>query len=358
MRPKERVLKALRHEEPDRPPIHATVTPQVGEALNRKLGIEDDGLIDAFFGNRISFIKALLQMGNDCVGVGACTAPGFTARKNPDGSTVDEWGITARKTGLYDEMISHPLAEIESAQDLASFPFPNPLAEGRFDWAEDTIKAYGDEYAIIGEQECTIFELSWYLVGLEKFLLDMALGNPYVFELLDRVMDFSLKQATRLIDLGVDIILFGDDMGDQNGMMISPAMWRRVFKPRMLHVFQTVKKLNPEIQIAYHSCGSILPIIPDLIEIGLDILNPLQPLAKGMDAQFLKTTYGKQLSFYGGIDIQNLLPKGTPQEVRQVVKEKTSILGKGGGYIAAPAHNLQPDTPLENIFAMYEAIRN
>jgi len=356
MRSKERVLKALRHEEPDRPPIHATVTPQVGETLNQEFGIEDDSPIDAFFGNRISYQQALLKLGNDCVAVGACTAPDFTPQLNPDGSTTDEWGITSKETGLYNEMISHPLARIESARDLDHFHFPDPLAPGRFDWAEDTIKAYGEEYAIIGEQECTIFELSWYLVGLEKFLLDMALGKPYVFKLLDRIMNFSLKQATRLIELGVDIILFGDDMGDQNGMMISPAMWRSVFKPRMLHVFQTVKRLNPDVQIAYHSCGSILPIIPDLIEIGLDILNPLQPLAKGMEAKFLKAEYGELLSFYGGIDIQNLLPSASPQEVKQTVQEIMSILGKGGGYIAAPAHNLQPDTPLDNIYAMFETV--
>lgn len=357
MRPRDRVLKALRHEEPDRPPIHVTVTPQIGEALNRALHIENDGLIDAFFGNRISFTKALLKLGNDCVGVGACTTPGFTPRRNPDGSTTDEWGITTRETGLYNEMVGHPLAEIESVKDLDHYPFPDPLAAGRFTWAEETVKTYGGDYAVIGEQECTIFELSWYLVGLEKFLLDMALGNPYVFELLDRVMEFSLQQAARLIALGVDIILFGDDMGDQNGMMISPAMWRSVFKPRMAHVFQKVRRLNPEIRIAYHSCGSILPIIPDLIEIGLDILNPLQPLAAGMDANYLKTTYGDALSFYGAIDIQDLLPKGTPRQVKKEVKDKIAILGEGGGYILAPAHNIQPDTPLRNIFALYEAVQ-
>jgi uroporphyrinogen decarboxylase len=357
MRPRERVLKALRHEEPDRPPIHATVTPQVGEALNQALGIEDEGLVDAFFANRISYTPALLKLGNDCVGVGACTAPGFIHRQHPDGSTTDEWGITTRETDLYNEMVAHPLAEIENVKDLEHYPFPDPLAAGRFDWAEETVKTYGEDYALVGEQECTIFELSWYLVGLEKFLLDMALGNAYVFELLDRVMEFSLQQAARLIDLGVDIILFGDDMGDQNGMMISPAMWRSIFKPRMLHIFQTVKKLNPDIQIAYHSCGSILPIIPDLIEIGLDILNPLQPLAAGMDAKYLKSTYGEKLSFYGAIDIQNLLPRGSPREIKKTVKDKIAILGRGGGYIVAPAHNIQPDTPLENIFAFFEAAR-
>ena len=128
-------------------------------------------------------------------------------------------------------------------------------------------------------------------------------------------------------------------------------------KNRSKKFFTVLKKCNPDIQIAYHSCGSILPIIPDLIEIGLDILNPLQPLAAGMDAAFLKNTYGDTICLFGGIDVQELLPRGTPEEVKRVVKEKISSLGKGGGYILAPAHNIQPDTPLENIFALYEAVR-
>jgi uroporphyrinogen-III decarboxylase len=138
-------------------------------------------------------------------------------------------------------------------------------------------------------------------------------------------------------------------------MMLSPHQWRDVFKPRMHYFFNTLKKLNPNIKIAYHSCGSIRPVIPDLIEIGLDILNPIQPLAKDMDAGSLKKEFGKYLSFYGGIDIQQLLPKGTPEEIKKVIREKKAIIGEQGGYILAPAHNIQPDTPLENVLAFFEA---
>jgi len=185
----------------------------------------------------------------------------------------------------------------------------------------------------------------------------MITGKPCIFELMDRVMEFSIKQACQLIELGVDIIWTGDDMGDQNGLIMSPVLWRKIFKPRMQHVFSTFKKLNPDIKIAYHSCGSIRPIIPDLIEIGLDILNPLQPLAKDMDGESLKNEFGEKLSFFGGIDIQQLLPKGTPAEIKAVVKEKMQILGKNGGYILAPAHNIQPDTPIENIIALFDAVK-
>lgn len=156
--------------------------------------------------------------------------------------------------------------------------------------------------------------------------------------------------------MGVDIVLTGDDFGTQRGMLIYPQIWRRIFKPRYARVFRELKELNPAIKIAYHSCGSIVPIIPDLIEIGLDILNPLQPRAAGMDGKILKKKYGDRLSFFGAIDEQKVLPFKSPEEVKEEVRVKISDLAPGGGYILAPAHNIQPDTPLENIFAMYEAV--
>jgi len=354
---KERVIKALNHEQSDRPPIFVSVTPQIGDSLNKYLGIENDGLVDSFFANRISYTKALTELGNDCVCVAVCCPEGFSLSRDESGVVTDEWGIKWGDTGMYSEMVGHPLAEVETVNDLDSYNFPEALAKGRFDFPEKQIKEYGDQYAIIGEQECTIFELSWYLVGLEKFLLDMMMEIPYVPKLLDRVMEINLKQASRLVEMGVDIIWTGDDIGNQNAMMIDPDLWRTVFKPRMQHVFSTLKSINPDIKIAYHSCGSIRPIIPDLIEIGLDVLNPLQPLAKNMEAQPLKNEFGNNLSFFGGIDIQNLLPYGTLEEIKESVREKKRILGKNGGYILAPAHNIQPDTPLKNILTFFETAK-
>lgn len=354
MKPKERVKASLEHIQPDRPPVFACVTPQVGDMLNRHLGINDDGLVDAFFANRISYTKALTALGNDCICVAACWPEGYAITDNGNGSVTDEWGITWGNTGVYYEMIDHPLRNIETINDLNNYVFPDPLASGRFRHAEMQIKEYGSDYAIIAEQECTIFELSWYLVGLEKFLIDMMLGKPYVNELLDRIMEYSLKQVCQLVELGADIVWTGDDIGNQNGMMIDPGQWRLIFKPRMKYVFDTLKKLNPDIKIAYHSCGSIRPVINDLVEIGLDILNPIQPMAYDMDAASLKEMHGRELSFFGGIDIQDVLPNGTPEEVRKHVREKKKILGKNGGFLLAPAHNIQPDTSLENILAFFE----
>jgi uroporphyrinogen decarboxylase len=142
----------------------------------------------------------------------------------------------------------------------------------------------------------------------------------------------------------------------QHGMIMDPETWRYWFKPRIRQMFESFRKVNPDIKIAWHSCGSIVPIIPDFIELGLDILNPIQPRAKDMTPEYLKREFGKDLIFFGGIDVQELLPFKSPGEIRSEITRMCEILGKGGGYIAAPAHNIQPDTPVENVFAMYDAI--
>jgi uroporphyrinogen decarboxylase len=322
------------------------------------MGLPPAQPVPSFFSNRISFTETLLKAGNDAVAVAAGFPDGFSCQILPDKSIRDEWGIRSRPFGLYNEMVGHPLADIETPADLDGYDFPDPDAPGRFRLAEATVRQYGNDYAILGDQECTVFEMAWYLVGLEKFLIDLTRKKAYVFELLDRILDISIRQGRRLIELGADVIWTGDDMGDQQGMMLSPALWREVFKPRLRSAFSAYRRANPDIRIAYHSCGSILPIIPDLIEIGLDILNPIQPNATGMDPAFLKKAYGDRLCFFGGIDIQELLPRATPDRVFRSVQETIHILGARGGYIAAPAHNIQPDTPLENILAFYDAVRS
>ncbi|MBN1822073.1 MAG: uroporphyrinogen-III decarboxylase, partial [Prolixibacteraceae bacterium] len=132
----------------------------------------------------------------------------------------------------------------------------------------------------------------------------------------------------------------------------------KIFKPRIKHIFTEFRKTNPEIKIAWHSCGSIIPIIPDFIEIGLDILNPIQPLAYGMNPVYLKKNFGKELVFFGGIDVQNLLPNGSPVQIKNAIKRIVRILGKNGGFIVAPAHNIQPDTPIENILAFFDSLKS
>ncbi len=199
------------------------------------------------------------------------------------------------------------------------------------------------------------FELSWYMTGYEKFLMDLVTEAEYLPHLMDRIMHYIIDAGKVLLGMGVDILWCGDDFGGQNGMLIDPVTWRSQIKPRIRFMFEEFRKVQPDIKLAWHSCGSILPILPDFIELGLDILNPIQPLAKGMEPEFLKSEYGRDLTFFGGIDVQELLPTGTPQQVKDEVRRRIDILGKNGGYIIAPAHNIQPDTPVENVQAFFEA---
>ena len=187
--------------------------------------------------------------------------------------------------------------------------------------------------------------------------MDMANQEPYVEALFDKVMEINVKIGKKLVELGADIVWAGDDFGSQQGMIMSPEAWRRIFKPRIKTMIQEFKSVNPDVKVAWHSCGSIFPIIPDFVEIGLDILNPLQPLAKDMDPELLKRTFGKDLVLFGGIDIQELLPYAAPDEIKNNVRKMAAVVGENGGYIIAPAHNIQDDTPVENILAFFDAVK-
>lgn len=356
MNHKERFLAAVNLKEPDCVPIFANLTPQVAEKLGKKMGLPYEAE-DSFLSTRISHTEILLALGNDAVGIGACRDLATPTVSIGDGRLKDEFNIIYEKFGFYDEAVLRPLANVETIKDLDAYQLPNPLAAGRFDLAEKMITRYKDDYAMVGDLEATIFELAWNLVGMEKFLMDMAMEEDYIGELLDRVAAFNTAIGVRLIELGADVIWMGDDFGTQLGMMISPNSYRKVFKPLQKKVIETFKKTNPNIKIAYHSCGSIVPIIEDLIEIGVDILNPIQPQATGMDLALFKKKYGEHIAFFGGLDVQGVLPHGTPVQVEEEVKQRIKAAGKGGGFILAPAHNIQPDTSLENIYAMYEAVK-
>jgi uroporphyrinogen decarboxylase len=275
-------------------------------------------------------------------------------------SYTDEWGISWRSieydtvfgTGRYTEIAQHPLEE-DSAID--SYTAPDPLRDELYRESGWTIDTFGGEYYIVGVTVTTVFETAWALRGLEKILMDFVV-NP---ELADRILEipfrYHLSAAKRLVQMGVDMIWIGDDVGGQHGMVISPDHWRTFLKPRLAEFIATLKDMNPDVKIAYHSDGNIYPIIPELIEIGLDVLNPIQPAS--MDPAKLKREYGSKLCFWGSIDEQQTLPFGNPDEVRREVLTRLDTLGKGGGLIIGPTHHVQLDTPMENFWAMTDTVR-
>lgn len=348
---KERLLTALHHEEPDRVPICAWYTPEAETRVLRHLGVDSD---------QTETYKAAggplpVLMDHDFLisWVGPCT--GYYS--NPAEEYTDEWGIGWKwfrnaAGGSYTEMVRHPLAELT---DPADFSMPDFTEADRYAGACKLVAEYGKEYGIMGGCACTLFELAWYLRGMEQVLMDLMANKDFMNAYLDRLMQWIDEAGSRMVGLGVDIIWIGDDFGTQDRMLISPELFREFFKPRYAQLFRKWKALNPEVKIAFHSDGNIYPIIPDFVEIGLDILNPVQP--KSMDPARLKRDYGEHLTFWGTVDIQEVMPFGSTQDVVNEVKLRLRTAGKGGGLILSPAHNLQPDVPLENILTFYEAAK-
>lgn len=360
MNSRERVITTLtRSGVPDRVPLQFDLCRALTDAFGEKLGIPIHYTTSYFedLTYRISANELRTAMGSDCVMVGGSLPRGYSHPVPAEGQIINEFGMLMEQGLLYMQTIEAPLRNATTVQDVLDHPMPDPYAPGRFDDAKKTIEKFKDDYFIIGDLELTMYEMSWHMVGLEKFLIDMAMGEDYVPVLIDRVMEFSLGIATQLVEIGVDAIWFGDDFGAQNGMLISPTMWRNIFKPRYAKLWKEVKALNPDLIIAYHTDGAVSPILGDLAEIGLDVFNPVQPNVPGHDPRELKDKFGDKFAFWAAIDQQYLLPDGTPEEIEADVAEKISILGEGGGYMCSPAHIVQSDVSMENVEAFIAAVK-
>ncbi len=339
MNSRERVETALHFEAPDRTPVFASFVPEIEDRLRTEFCLSD--------------ADVGVALGNDMVK--CCAGMEMSFYGQPEPEYVDAWGIRWRyvknDTGVYTEIVEHPLAGDRAKLDV--FEIPDPLEDSQYEDFRQKKELYGAEKWMIGSTQISIFEACWYLRGLDTFMMDLALEPAYCEKLMDTVMQFPLRASAQYIELGADMVWFGDDVSMQTGMMISVDMWRRYLKPRYAQLFAACRALNPHVKIAYHSCGQCTDILDDMIEIGLDVLNPLQPLA--MDPFEIKKRYGKRLALFGGLCVQKVMPFGTTEAVRSTVRKLTGELGQGGGYILAPAHHIQADTSLDNIKALYEA---
>ena len=227
---------------------------------------------------------------------------------------VDEWGVHWRASvyetpygnGTYRNMIEHPLAELDV---LDRYVPPDPTRPELYTKAERIVRQYRGEYWIVGATLPTIFECAWALRGLENLLVDMVAEPSLAEQILDIPYNYHLTAAKRLVEIGVDMVWIGDDVGAQAGMIISPRLWRRFLKPRLAAFIAALKAINPAVKVLYHSDGNIRAIVPELIEVGVDVLNPVQPAC--LDAAELKREFGHQLCFWGGVDVQGRWPFGT-----------------------------------------------
>ena len=360
MNSKERVVKALtRNGLPDRVPVQFDLCRSLLEQFGAKYGIpvQYNRAVYEDVTYRISANDLRTAMGSDCVVVGAGLPSGYKHPETADGCIVNEFGMVMKPGILYYDVVGMPFSGPTTAEDIRRFPFPDPVAEGRFTDAIRDIAQFKDDFFLVGDLELTLFEMAWHMTGMEKFMVDMSGSEDYIGVLLDRVLEYSVGVGRELVELGVDGVWTGDDFGAQGGMLISPRMWRKFFKPRMAELWQELKRANPSIMIMYHSDGAVAPILDDLIEIGMEVFNPVQPNVPGHDPEELKSRFGDRLSFWGAIDQQQLLPFGSPEEIETEVRSKIEILGRGGGYMCSPAHIIQADTSMANVEAMIAAVQ-
>jgi len=360
MKHRDRVAAALNHQPPDRCPMQISFTPEFAERLRADMSMSEKvfnlsrgGHNPHGGGNTYELERALDE---DML----LTSVGWANSYYQAGDTyTDEWGVTWKSapyetpygTGHYTEIAGHPFADDGA---ISQYHPPDPQRPELYRDARWTIDHFKDEYWIVGVTVCTIWETAWALRGYDRLLSDLVANPDLAESILEVPFQYHLAAAKKLVEMGVDMIWIGDDVGAQRSMIISPRHWRRYLKPRMATFIGTLKGINPELKVAYHSDGNLLPIIPELIEIGLDVLNPVQPMC--MDPAELKHLYGDRLCFWGTVDEQETLPFGSADDVRREIHTRLQTVGKGGGLIIGPTHHVQLDTPMENFWAMVNAI--
>jgi uroporphyrinogen decarboxylase len=372
MTPRERVWAALEHREVDRTPIDLGGTPNstmcrgAYESFKAFLGVEASTRELSKGFNTIIMDEAVLRrLPVDTRAVFANAPARPKERWLDDDTFVDEWDITYRRPEAWSQfdMVAHPLAEA-TMDDLETYDWPDVDDEGRYAGLGDRARDLHEntDYAIVGATgDSTIFDTAWMLRGMEQFLTDLLLAPTFAQALMERIARLQMRRHGRFLEqVGqyIDVIMISDDMGTQNGLLISPTLYRKMVKPLHRQYVRFVKE-RTDAKVAVHACGSIVDLVEDYVEIGVDALNPMQVTAANMSPQVLRDRFGGRMAFWGGIDTQDLLPRGRPEDVRQAVRDTVGIMGLvEGGYILGAVHNVQDDVPPENVWAMLDEAAN
>jgi len=350
--PRERALTAVWWEEPDKAPrelSYGSFAPALMEIFRKKTGANDPAEYFNYEVRAVAFKPT--RRGREGL-------ERYLPKEIPQGAYIDwEWGNVIKRGSEYHFVrpIHRALEDVTKIEEIETYPLPDFLEPYRWQHIkEETEDLHKRNLASMGELYTTIFEVAWGVRGMENLLTDFLINKEMAEVLLDRITEMRCNQAKIFAEAGVDILRLGDDVGTERGMLMSPETWGEWLKPRLKRVIKVAKEVKPDILIFYHSDGNCEPIIPDLIEIGVDILNPVQP--ECMDPVKLKNLYGDKLAFWGTIGTQTTMPFGTPEDVREEVKERIETVGKGGGLLLAPSHILEPEVPWENIVAFFEAI--
>ncbi len=348
MTPRERVRAAFEHNPPDYPPCDYFGTPEIYEALYGFFKTERDDELRGFLGTDIRYIT-----------------PPYTGPELPvydDGSFMNEWGVIkkpmANEYGDYAEAVNLPYKDWQTVEEAEKFDWPSP------DWYDydaipELCAAYPDHAIAVGSFSIQDFiNNTAYGRGVEQVLYDIALEDPVYLYIVEKRHRFYLEHVERMLKAGggrIDMLLMGDDFGTQRGLLISPASFDSIFARRKKELCDLTHSYGAFV--SHHSCGSTVDLWPRFIEAGMDAIQTIQPQAVGMNPYELKKKYGDKITLHGAMDVQGWLQKTTPEDIEKEVFHLLEEVGKDGGYILSPSHNIQPDTPLENVLAMYRAVK-
>jgi uroporphyrinogen decarboxylase len=375
MSPRQRMLAALNHQTPDRVPIdlggNQTGIHKIAyTALLKHLGIDDQLVIMDAVQQLAQPCEAVLERFHvDTRYIAAKAAAGFQGgivQNHRDGrlwhDLRDEFGVVWSMPDdhpYYMDISHHPLAKAKLA-DIAAYPFPKGDDPGRFEGLRQRALLLKNEtpYAVVSGISGVVYETCWYLRGLEQWLMDLLAEPEFCEALLDQTLKFWLDWFRVFLDeVGdvVDVIMIGDDLAGQKGPLFRPAVYRTMVKPRQKRLVQYIRS-RTKAKIWYHTCGACVQYIPDLLDNGIDILNPVQVSADDMDPATLKARFGERLVFWGGaIDAQHVLPSASPETIREHVRRNLAAWKPHGGYVFNNVHNIQGGVPPENIVAFYDA---
>lgn len=358
-------MRSLRFEQPDRTPRDFAAVPEIWTRLMEHFGVPDREAVLRRLGVDLRIVSydsycRHPDAPDDEVDADASLERSSTGamwrRVLEDGSNVDIWGAHRRRVqhafGAFEEFAGYPLGGAVNLDDVRSYRFPEP------DWWDFSALPAATE-AIERETGCciryragSVFETAWSLAGFERFMTALAEGSPvpaYIMERIAEVHEANLERVLSLAGGRIGIVYFYDDLATQTGLLMSPALYARAVQPFHRRLIDIARRHGKPVMM--HSCGAVARLIPTLIGMGVSILNPIQPGARGMDPETLARDFGGRIVFHGGIDVQRLLPQGTEEQVRETVRRVADLLGPG--YILAGSHHIQADTPLANLLAMY-----
>jgi uroporphyrinogen decarboxylase len=332
MNPRDRVWHSIRHRQPDRVPYHLSYTVPARRKLEAYYGTTD---LDHVLDNHLVKYKP--------------RRPDAWQEVRPD-YWRDEFGVVWNRT--VDKDIGVVEGYLLKERRLDGYTFPDPHDPLRYEALPAFLTQNPTRFRVVNIG-FSLFERAWSLRGMANLMIDMLEAPVWVEELLDAIVAFDLGLIEEVSRHDIDAVMFGDDWGHQRGLLFGAPLWRRLIRPRLAQLYGAVHKGGKAVLI--HSCGQVQELFPELIELGLDVFNPFQP--EVMDLGRAKKEFGADLSFYGGMSIQRILPFGTPQQVRDEARRLMDEIGRGGGFIIAPSHDMPGDIPLENLVAFVEAVR-